>query len=65
MATFTGICVKVWQNNPGTGHDEEDNSSKVNNLEKLATNALLSSKRIDNKKHTSQRNLAWIPLIAI
>ena len=30
-ACITGLCVKVWQNKPSTGHDEKDNSPKANN----------------------------------
>ena len=50
LVTVTGICVKVWQSKPGTGHDKEDNSLKANYLRKLAINALISSKRIGKKE---------------
>ena len=51
LAIVTGICVKVWQSKSGTGHDEEGNSLKANNLRKLASKALTNSKRLTRKKH--------------
>ena len=50
LAIVIGICVKAWQSKTGTGQDEEGNSPKVNNLGKLASDALLSSKRIGKKE---------------
>jgi hypothetical protein len=44
-------AFKVWQCKPSTGHDEEDNSPKANNLGKPATNTLRNSKRAANKKN--------------
>ena len=52
-ACITGHCVQVWQYKPSTGHDKEDNSSKANNLEKLATSTLRNSKRVVNKNESS------------
>ena len=57
LAIVTGICVKVWQKKPGTGHDEEGNSLKANNLRKLASKSLTNSKRLTRKKHHQPKEL--------
>ena len=57
LAIVTGICVKVWQKKPGTGHDEEGNGPKANNLGKLASSVLTNSKRTTRKKHHQPKEL--------
>ena len=57
LAIVIGICVKVWQSKPDTGHDEEGNSLKANYLRKLASRTLINSKRSTRKKHHQPKEL--------